>query len=81
MEYTSFKALKTDLEIYFVEHMLDVMMKRSPAGFFCILGGQYMIGNLFFLFFCVFKTQTFSILSVFIYYLITNLSDLQQVLF
>ena len=51
MEYASFKALKTDLEIYFVEHMLDVMMKRSPAGFFCILGGQYMIGNLFFLFF------------------------------
>ena len=72
MEYTSFKTLKKDLEICFVEHILDAKMKHAPVGFFCILGIHYMIGNLF-LFSCVFKTQTISILCVFIYYLITTL--------
>ena len=37
-EYTSLKTLETDLEIYFVDHILDAMIKRTPVGFICILG-------------------------------------------
>ena len=41
------KTLGTDLEICFVEHILDAMMKRAPTGFLCILGIQRMIGSVF----------------------------------
>ena len=48
-ECTSLKISETDLEIYFVEHSLDAMMKRAPIGFLlhciCILGIQYMISS------------------------------------
>ena len=39
--------METDLEIYFVEHVLDAMMKRAPVGFSYILGTQYMTDNVF----------------------------------
>ena len=68
LEYMSLKWLKTDLELCFAEHILNAMMKRPRARFLCILEVQYMIGSVF-LFFYHFKTQTFSRLCVFIYYL------------
>ena len=30
-EYISLKTLETDLEICFVEHILDAMLKRAPV--------------------------------------------------
>ena len=44
----SLKALETDLEISFVEHILDAMMKRATDQFLCLLEIQYMIDNVFF---------------------------------
>ena len=41
------KALETDLEICFVQHILDVMMKQAPVWFLCILGVQYVTGRVF----------------------------------
>ena len=31
------KGIGNRLEIYFVEHILDAMMKRAAVGFLCIL--------------------------------------------
>ena len=31
------KDIETNLEIRFVEHILDAMMKRGPVGFLCNL--------------------------------------------
>ena len=46
--YTSLKTLETDLEICFVKHILDALMKRASAGFLSILGIQYNIGSVSF---------------------------------
>ena len=53
------------IKIWFVEHNLDAMMKRSPIGFLWILEIQFMICSVSS--FCNSKTQVFSIFSVFIY--------------
>ena len=38
-------TLEADLEMCFVEHILDALMKRAPVGLFYILGIQYMIDD------------------------------------
>ena len=43
------KTLDKNLEICFVEHLLNVMIKSIPSGFVCLLETQYMIGNAFLL--------------------------------
>ena len=43
----SLKTLETDLEICFVEHVLNAVTKRAPVGFLWILGIQYMISSVF----------------------------------
>ena len=45
------KILEIDLEICFVGHILDGVMKLAPIGFLSILKMQYII------FSCDFKTQ------------------------
>ena len=52
--------LGVDLQICFVENILDAVMKQTTAGFLCILEIHYLIGSAFFL--CDFKTQTLGIL-------------------
>ena len=37
------KDIETNLEIRFVEHILDAMMKCGPAGFLCNLEIRYTI--------------------------------------
>ena len=54
-----FKMLETDLEICFVEQILDAAMKLAPIGFLSILKMQYMT------FSCDFKTQLFNMFFIF----------------
>ena len=53
------KILETDLEICFVGHILDGVMKLAPIGFLSILKMQYII------FSCDFKTQLFNMFFIF----------------
>ena len=46
-EYTILKTLETDLEICFVEHILDAMLKRAPVVLLSIVKIQCMIGCAF----------------------------------
>ena len=48
------KILETDLQICFVDKILDAVMKLSPIGFLSILKKQYII-----------KTQLFNIFFIF----------------
>ena len=41
------KILEADLEICFVEQILDAVMKLAPIGFLSILKMQYIIGHVF----------------------------------
>ena len=41
------KILEADLEICFVEQILDAVMKLAPIGFLSILKMQYIIGQVF----------------------------------
>ena len=41
------KILEADLEICFVEQILDAVMKLAPIGFLSILKMQYVIGQVF----------------------------------
>ena len=41
------KILEADLEICFVEQILDAVMKVAPIGFLSILKMQYIIGQVF----------------------------------
>ena len=41
------KTLQTDLETFFVEHILDAMANLVPIGFLRIWKIQYMIGSVF----------------------------------
>ena len=38
---------ESDLEICFVEHILDAMTERARAGFLCVLGIQSLISSVF----------------------------------
>ena len=44
----SLKILEADLEICFVENILDAMMKSAPVRFLCILGVLYVIRCVYF---------------------------------
>ena len=68
-EYGSLKTLETNLEIRFVEHILDAIMKRATDSWRA--GIHYLFGSIF-LFLCDFKIQMVSIICVFICYLITT---------
>ena len=41
------KILEADLEICFVEQILDAVMKLAPIGFLSILKMQYIIGQVY----------------------------------
>ena len=62
----SFKTVETDLQICFVEHILDAMMEQVPVEFLCILGVLYLSGSVFF-FFCNFETHASIIFCVLVY--------------
>ena len=59
-EYMSLKTMEADLEIRFVEHIQNAMMKHAPVRFLCILGIQSIIGSVFSLFFPVFSSINLS---------------------
>lgn len=66
LEDMSFKTVETDLQICFVEHILDAMMEQVPVEFLCILGVLYLSGSVFF-FFYNFETHASSIFCVLVY--------------
>ena len=53
------KILETDLEVCFVEQILNAVMKLAPIGCLSILKMQYII------FSCDFKTQLFNMFFIF----------------
>ena len=64
-------TLKTDLEICFVEHILDTMANLVPLGFLCIWKFQYMIGS-FYSFSVILKPRRLVYSVFFFYYLVTT---------
>ena len=68
-EVYGLKMLETDLEICFVEQILDALMKLSPIAFLSILKMQYMI------FSCDFRTQLFNMFFNFTYWIFIHFKN------